>query len=502
MKRCLLILLSLSLLSTALFAQGDLERSKKKTLFVFPVQFGKNAQGVTVERQEWVQRQFYETFVSSFERFDFIAMPADASLNPFLDNAKTYMEEHARELVQKRKGKDGRIGEARVTLEDLIIAVDDGYAFVPEFDKIKKKKIKKDDGSKRIEWEIFGHIDIYRTSDKVNVGKVNGSTEGVGALLGGLRGMIDEMGVPSGVKDAEKLFRSNVNGVYDEMKTKIRKMEEFSLKAVVTSSNFNSFKFDLGSDFGVRIDRRYMVWQMNEAGKRTDMLAFGKVRKIEQSESRAQILIGNAQRGSQVVEAAKFGVNISPTIGIIPFETKGFDQLGDPLIFDFSDSEFIYDLPDDAKGYRASIGVNIEYDAGWLLSTPEVYVTVDGGWIPVGGLNVYNAMAGIQKKVYFRRLAVFGTVKYGIFGISFVDTDFFDDPNVEETDDAQVFGLGADLGGELLLTPTVALQGRIGWIGFPEQTVMTVFSFSDFEFYTPSVRAVGLTYKLTLAITI
>jgi len=493
------LLAGLPVFTAAARAEGELEVSAKKTLFVFPVQYGPNAQGVPAARQRWIGEQFFETFVTGFERFDFIEMTPDADIDRFLENSDAYLREHARDLVQRRKEPDGRIGEARVTLDDLVRAVQGGYAFVPVFDKVKRVKDEKDN----VTFEIAAHLDIYRTADRAKVGTVYGSTEGVGGLIGAMT-LLTETALkgPGAQRSVERTFRRSVVGVFEEMKTHVRKLEEFSLKAVVTSSASGRFTFDLGRNFGVKLDRRYMVWRLDPNGNRTKMLAFGKARRIGPARSTAQILIGTASEGDQVVEAAAFGLNISPTVGIIPLETSGFDWFRDHEVIFFGGP---YTLPVDRDAMRPLIGVTLEYNVAWLTGVSELYTIMDGGWVPVGGLIVFNGMIGLEKKVYLRRLALLGAVKYGVFGVNFIDHDLLEDESLEEAEDARVWGIGADVGAELLLSPNLALQGRLGWVGFPEQTVLRAIVFGGqpfIEYRTASVRAVGFTTRVSLVLTL
>ncbi len=488
--------------SCGVYAQGDIQHSDKKTLFIFPISYAYKARNTPDKHKKWLSEKLLKTFVTDFERFDFVEMPAGSNLDEFLEDADKYLGEHAREIAQKYVDRDGRIREARVTLDDLKKAVENGYAFAPRFKKIKKTETKKEKKKKKvISYEIDAHFDIYRTVDRKKIARIKGSSSGVGGLLGIFHGFVENIGI---FNDDTSQFRATAEGVYQEIKTRIRQMDEFSLKAQVVSSNFNSFKIGIGKDFGVKLDRRYRVWELDSGGRKSKSIAFGKVRKILPKESNIQILIGTAPRGSQVIEDAKFGLSVIPHVGMLPFETKGFDQFGDGFILRLSPDEiaWTYDLPRDESGSKFSIGVNLQYNIAWLTGQSELYLTIDGSLVPMMDLAVYNAMLGIEKKYYFRRLAVFGAVKYGIFGANFNEVEFFDDPDVEEAADAEIWGVGADIGGELLVTPNVALQARLGYIVFPEQTVLTAYDFSDNKFKSASIRAVGLTYKLSLLFTI
>ncbi len=494
MIRVGLIALLLVVAAASSFAQGELERSDKKTLFVYPVQYGRHAQNVPHNRQQWVQQEFYGIFVATFQRFDFVTLPESTDLHEFLSDASAYMDAHAKEMVQKRKEEDGRIGETLVTLEDLKKTIQHSYLFVPTFTKVKQEKNKDGDVFYQMEFEL----DIYRTLDGEKVTTLEVGPASLGVVFGAL------MNITAGAFDKnESAFRNTVTGIFEDAKTQIRKMDEFALKALITMADFNSFHFDLGKDFGVRLDGRYKVWRLNADGERVDMLAFGKVREIEDNTSRAQMLIGKAGWGDQVVESAAIGLNIIPVLGASPLELKGFDQFSDGVVYRLPEGgnnygAITYALPEDAKGYRASIGVSLEYNLAWLLGVSELYLVAEGDWMPVSNLMVFSGMGGIEKKIYFRRLAVFGMVKAGVIGVNFMEVEIKDSDHVD-ADDGRVFGIAGDLGAELLITPNIALQGRLGWYGFPSQTVITAVD-QNGDLHQAQVRSVGLTYKAALII--
>ncbi len=505
MKFRTILILSVALSSIcahAMAQEGDLEKSRKKTLFIFPIEYGRNAQGVPSARKQWIEEQFYKTFVTTFERFDFIAMPESAQFEPFLVDANSYLEEHAREVVQKRKEPDGRIGEARVTLDDLKQAVADGYVFVPVFDIVKRVKDEEDD----VNFKVAAHLDIYSTVDAEKIALVTGSTESVGGLLGAFRVFADQMGIGdlTAQNKVEQAFRGSVNGVFEEIKTNVRKLDQFSLKALVTSSSMNTFTFDLGRNFGVRLDKRYKTWAISESGERTKMLGFGKVRDIGESRSTCQVLIGGASEGDQVVEDARFGINIAPMVGVVPWETDGFDVLDNALIWDPVDGDIIFELPKDETGLKLILGLSLEYNIAWLTNVSELYLVAEGGLVPVEDLFVWDAMGGLRKKFYFRRLAAWGTVKGGAISINFIDTGLFDSEKTqsEEGDDATVYGIGFDLGAEMLLTPDISLRGQVGWVGFPKQTVLLVWDWREDDIKAATVKSAGITFAFTLSFTI
>jgi hypothetical protein len=502
MKKLVLVAVIILMVTGSVFAQvGELQRSQKKTLFVFPIQYGSETEDIPEGMKGWTQSEFISKFVNTFERFDFIDMGVTANVDSFLNDANTYLMNHAQEVVQKQKQPDGRIREVRVTLEDLIAATENGYLFVPYLDEVKKEKQKKKDKPDEITFKVKTHIDIFRTHDKSKVYVAESNEMSFGNLIGAFASMASNLtGGKSEKARTKRAYQSSVNGAYEVMKTAIRKQDEFSLKSVAFDTGFNHFSFDLGENFGVRMDRRYKVWSLDFEGKRTNMEAFGKVRKIKQDNSRAQILIGSVGEGDQVIEDARFGLNIGLMVGFVPWEAEGFDDMG--IMVNILDPNVVFDVPKDESGSKANIGLQLEYNTAWFTNISELYVVVEGGFVAVEDAMVWNGLFGVRKKAYFRRIGVFGTLKIGGIGLEFLDTDIFDDTEVEEGDDATVIGVAADIGGEILFTPDLILRGQIGFYGFPKQTVMVGYDLGDGSVKSATVKSAGVTFAITLSYTI
>jgi len=497
-----MLVLSLLIVSTAFAQQGNLQRSEKKTLFVFPVEFDGETMEVPKGEVEWARSQFLEIYVNTFERFDYIEMPEVNDLESFLADSKTYIEEHAREIVQKRKEPDGRIREVRVTVDDLKEAVQNGYVFFPEVTHVKKNEKKvKNQKKKEITFDVNMHIEVYRAINGEIIETVAGSTDNFGAILGSFRTMATGFANMDGAdSDEKKEFRMSIEGVYEEMKVYLRQMGEFQLKAVAFDTGFNGFNIDLGKTMGIRMDRRYKAWSLDNDGKPNEMLAFGKVRKVNDEYSRVQILIGNVGEGDQVLEDARFGLNIAPQFMILPYKLEGFDDMG--LFINAQNPGIVFAVPEDTDGSNISLGLSLEYNIAWVTNVSELYIVLDGGWIPDTDIMVWNGMFGLRKKVFFRRVGLFGTVKVGGIGVEFLDTDMFDDDDVEDDSDAVTIGVGVDVGAEVLITPNLSLRGQVGYYGFPKQSIITGYDLGDDKWKTATLTSAGVTFGLALSYTL
>jgi len=502
LKTILLLSFSLLLPLQVIAQNGNLQRSEKKTLFVFPVDFNGRTMEVPKGDISWAEKEFIDLYVNTFERFDYVEMPNADDFQEFLADSKTYIEEHAREIVQKRKTPDGRIREARVNLDDLKKAVKNGYIFRPRVTKVDKHVKKVKDQDDEIYFDVNARIDIYRTFTGEKITRIIGSSDDPSAMIGQFKAMAMGRFISSGSEKerASSIFKNTLSGVYEQMKVDVRKMDEFQLKAVAYDTGMNGFSIGLGADFGVRKDRRYKAWSLNSEGKKDKMLAFGKARKIEENKSRIQILIGSVGAGDQVLEDARFGLNIGPHVMGIPWKAEGFDEMG--ILFNTIDPNIVFDMPPDEEGGKLNIGLQLEYNIAWITNVSELYIIAEGGWIPVEDMMAWNGMLGLRKKAYFRRVGLFGTVKVGAIGLEFLDTDIFDDPDVEEGDDATVIGAGVDIGAEILITPNWTFKGQVGFYGFPKQTVLSGWDTSDGEWKSAQITSAGVTIGFGLTYTL
>ncbi|MFH0883993.1 MAG: hypothetical protein V2A56_13470, partial [bacterium] len=487
-RRLLAVLLLIALSSPPAFAQGTLQKSEKKTLFIFPVRYEQGVKDFKESDRSWARKQFFETFVSTFERFDFVEMTGEANLDSFLANADLYMADHAREFVQKRKEPNGRISEAMVTLDDLISAVNNGFVFVPVFDEVDLKEPK----DKPKYYFTSMYMDIWNTATREKIGTVSSNSRGISALVGAFKQL--STGQVGGKSDLEQELHNKIDGMYEDLKNQISSRDEFSLKAIAFDTGFSGFSIDLGKDFGVRMDRQYKVWSLNNEGFPYKVEGWGKVRKVEEDRSRIQLLIGSVGEGDQVIEYSKLGIHLSGQIGLTPFNLAGFNEMSDRLLINVLDPNIIFTLPSDASGDQVILGFSAEYNIAWITNVSELYLVAEGGLIPVSGMMAWQGTMGIRKKIFFRRLGVWGTVKFGAIGVDFLDTDMFDNPQVEKGPDAQVYGAGVDVGGEILLSPDWSFRGQIGLTGFPKQVVLLVYDTADGKFKSATISSAGVTF--------
>lgn len=476
-------------------AGAALKQSVKKQLFVFPVQYGSSTSQMTRADRGYFEHRLLRELVFNFPRFAFYEMPAESDLGDFLANANDYLLAHAQEIKQKRVETGGRYGEAPITLADLKQIVENGYAFVPRMTRCLFE-----DNT----WEIEVELEIFRTHDGERVGKVHGSTSSIGALLGAIPDL-DVFTTSHGKhhkpthRQIRDQFEDRADGVIEQLRTNVRAMDEFSIKAIVTKPGVNRFTFNRGADLGVQLDRRYKVWSASDptaAGSR--MLAFGKVRAVGDERSEVQVLIGgwDVTYSDQVIEDARFGFNLMPVLGAIPVETSGFDPFRrHPRLIPGEHDEDV-ELPDDGSASRLWLAAGAEYNVAALTGVSELYTVAEGGLLAVPHTLTFGGNIGVMKKLWFRRFALLASARYGILAVSF--------PGVEDengdTHTEAVHGFTFATGLETLITPDLAVQIRAGYAWYPAQTVLAEDDGDDG--YEATVKATGLTLRASVLFTL
>jgi hypothetical protein len=200
------------------------------------------------------------------------------------------------------------------------------------------------------------------------------------------------------------------------------------------------------------------------------MVAFGKVRKIEDNKSHAQILLGGGvTEGDQVVEKAAFGININPYGGLVP------------LTIETGDDDY------DTDGSTIWAGLIVEYNIAQFTNISELYPVIEVGLVGVPEGSAYNANIGIMKKFYFRNIAVFGVAKYGMIEITYSDFGV-DEEKVE------LWGVGLEVGAEFMFHPNAAIQARMGYAAFAETEIADIPG--------TSAEAAGLTFRAGVMFTL
>ncbi len=456
MKKVVLLVLVLAVALGSVFAQ-ELTKYERKSLFIFPVQYGPDARGeMNRDREVFVDKQMYKMFVADFKRVDFFDVNK-GSLQSFLDNAEAFIKANLRDIAAQRMEADGKFKEAMVTADDLIKTLNHSYAAVPYIDTIsvvtKEKKKKNLLGQEEVYTEytytMAMHFDIYNveTKEKIHTLTANNKTSVLGALMSGLSTFSvdnsDLKNLSTEEKEKQTNFRNSVAGLFEVIKKDLRNTPEFTISAVVTMIGGGRFGFDFGKDSGIKMDHRYKTYTYTADGKLI-MKSFGKVRKIDETKSEAQILIGSAEEGDQAKEDGKLGLEFRAAFGM------------SPLKYAWGNEEPI-------KGIHPSIHVTMAYDLGPVVNVSELYFEIGGRYtMPsfeegIEGVTASQVIinAGVGYRVYFNRFAL----NLGVAGGYSMVTVKGDDANSELK--ANAIGFTGRAGLDVLLTPEIAVFGNL-----------------------------------------
>lgn len=505
MKKVVVLVLALVVAMGSMFAQ-ELTKYERKTLFIFPVQYAPAATGeMNRDREVFVEKQLYKMFVADFKRVDFFDVNK-GSLQSFLDNAAAFVRANVRDIAAQRMEADGKFKEAMVTADDLIKTLNHSYAAVPYIDSIevqtKEKKVKNVKGETEVyttyTYNMSMHFDIYstETKEKIHTLKANNKTSIMGALMSGFGGFqvdnSDLKDLPREEREKQENFRSSVAGLFEIVKKDMRNTPEFTISAVVTMIGGGKFGFDYGKDSGIKIDHRYKTFTYTADGK-MKMKSFGKVRKVDEAKSEAQILIGSAEEGDQAKEDGKLGLNITAGFGFttIKWEDHYFHLINPSL-----------PVVEVTNAMHPSLSIGVEYGLGPITNISELYFTMNGRMIMMKDEYDANVMgtdivyepefstyvidAGVMKKFYLNRIGVNIGASVGYFMIT--NTFNYNPSMVWEYKGS---GIGATIrgGAEFLVTPEIAVFGNLQYdiYSSPTNWELTVNGETvDLGIYSPS----------------
>ncbi|TYB31819.1 MAG: hypothetical protein FXF47_02185 [Candidatus Mcinerneyibacterium aminivorans] len=466
MKKYFLFLAIIIILFSS-FSQ-QLQEYEKKSLFIFPVQYSSSIKSTVIpeRRKNFIEEQMFKMFVKDFQRIDFYEVSTNNSLDLFLKDAEQFIRENAKEIAAKRLDKDDKFKEAIVTIDDLIDTLYNSYAAVPVFEKIEKTKNKKDEPN----FNIYLRFEIYNIDSKKKIStiKANNKTSLIGNLMSGLGGLQAESSIMKDLskdeKEEDKKFQSSITGLFELVRTDMKKLKAFQIQAVPTVITSNRFGFDLGSDNGVKIDHRYKSYIYKSDGSR-DMTAFGKIREVKKDYSEAEILIGDIKEGDQIVEDPKLGANFRLHYGMTKIKYEHIIESEEVTVVD----ELV-----------PTVGVALDYDLGPITKIPEFYLSAEGRFVAIK--NKYTATVNTQevtvkpdfttfmgdigflKKIYMKRFSLNFGAGVGVFSVTANDyainifgSTVYDNVTIKGTG----YGFSGKIGGEFLITPEFSIYGNI-----------------------------------------
>lgn len=435
-------------------SEEDLKTYERKTLFIFPVLYNAkiNTQILNDQRKLFLSKLMYQTFVIDFKRINFFDVRANESVDTFLQDAHSFIRRNVKQITVHQMQPDGKFKEAVVTGEDLLRTTDNSFALVPFIDSIEREVVK-GEKSTSYSYDIYVHFDIYstKTKEKINTLKINNKKNVIG-ILSSVTGSLmldhsDLNGLSEDEKKDEKSFRNAIAGLCTVLKTKMKSMPEFRIMAELSMVNHSMFGFDIGESTGIKIDHRYKTY-VSLADGRQKMTGFGKIRKVKESYSEAQILIGRPEEGDQVMEDPKVGINVVGGLGTAPLHIN----LGDDIVV----------------GSHKCIFLGTEYELGPMMHMSEWYTALNlriglpSPETPYDYFTVSQILfnLGVVKKIYLRRVALNFGGYLGVHAATIVD-------NFENKWQGGSLGFTMNAVVEFMITPSISAFGGFNLDVYP-----------------------------------
>lgn len=430
------------------YSKGKLEVYEKKTLFIFPVVYGPEIDHgvISDSRKHYLKELLHYMFVIDFKRINYYSLNAESSVDTFLVDAQAYIRNNIREISTRRLQPDGKLNEEMVTEQDLLKTSENSFLLVPYIDSIERKTIGGGD-CENYEYYAYLHFDVYSTKEKLKIGSfpINNENNIIGMLASGISAPVLSLGelehLSKSQKNDELSFRKVMGKLFTVLKNKLKQMPQFRLKGELTFVGASTFGFDMGRDNGIRIDERYKTWVTKENGQK-NMTGFGKIRKVKESFSEAQTLIGSPEEGDQLEEDPKLGVTILGGYGMAPITLRinGINV---------------------SSGPHTCILFGLEYELGPSLGLSEWYsilnFRVGSPKQEHGSYSKYNSMAHLLVNIGLLKRFCFGRFSLNFSGALGLNNVVLKKSWSEISGSGIGFTFKSSL--EMLLTPEFSLYG-------------------------------------------
>jgi hypothetical protein len=397
-----------------------MEEYDRKSISIFRLDVMPEAAMATQQDVDLVYKMVFDKFVG-MGRFDYNPIPAGVT-DP--QQLFSIVKEYTSTKIEERAGKQWDIkneyyGSNFVTGENVDKILNGAYIFFPTLETFVATK-KKDSDDFTVTMSL--KIDIYSAE---NTGTADAPvwesklTSTVRAPGSNALGALFDIGLKGGKKDKRtEAVKSATNGMLMFLEKEVKKIEVFTIKALVTKAEPKKDKisFNFGKNVGVNMDDAYMVgyFQKDNKGKEKFVeTGFMKVRSVKQQESESQLLIvTNPKREKeeelfneydQVYEYPLVGLNIMLGGGVSSFKYWG-------------DTDFNVESDLSEENISACFGLGFEYDIAKFINIPELYLNVTADLIAaqpgniIIGFDTYEFKTstaiiefGITKKFFSRQ---------------------------------------------------------------------------------------------------
>jgi hypothetical protein len=433
-----IVMITIVMISFVLSAQ--MEKYDRKSISVFKLDVLDGASMATNQDVDLVYDMVFKKF-TGMGRFDYNPIPAGVT-----DPAQLFaiVKEYTATKIEERAAKQWDIkneyyGSNFVTGENVDKIINGAYIFFPTLETFVVKK-KKDSDDFTASLSVI--LEVYSAENKGTVESPVWEpvlVTSVRAAGSNAMGALFDFNLTGEKKDKRyEAVKSATNGMLLFLEKEVRKIDAFTIKALVTKAEPKKDKisFNFGKNVGVNLDDAYRVGYYvrdEKAGQKFVETGFMKVRKVKEKESESQLLIVTNPRREkeeslfnemdQVYEYPQVGLNIFFNAG-----ANSFKYWGDT---DYTNGE---EIQDNEELVSPFIGVNLEYNVAKYVGISELYlnvsadilaaqlgdITYNDGWLETAEFETSTAVLefGITKKFFSRKLGYYFGLDGGYMVVS------------------------------------------------------------------------------------
>ncbi len=378
MKKFVIMCLALTVFSLS----AAMDEYDRKSISVFKLDVIQPGAAMASQQDvDLVYKMIFDKF-TGMGRFDYNPIPAGVT-----DPAQLFaiVKEYTATKIEERAAKQWDIkneyyGTNFVTGENVDKILNGAFIFFPTLETFVVTK-KKDSDDFTCTLSVI--LEIYSAENKGTTDapdwqpKLENTVRATGSNA---LGNLFDIGLGGKKKDKRtEAVKSSTNGMLMFLEKEVRKIDAFTIKALVTKAEpkIDKISFNFGKNVGVNMDDAYTVgyFQKDDKGKEKFVeTGFMKVRKIKDNESESQLLIVTNPKNEkeedifneydQVYEYPLVGLNIMVGGGVSSFKYWGDTDLN-------VESELT------EENISGSFGLGIEYDIAKFINIPELYLSVN-----------------------------------------------------------------------------------------------------------------------------
>lgn len=433
MKKFVIMCLALTVFSLS----AAMDEYDRKSISVFKLDVIQPGAAMASQQDvDLVYKMIFDKF-TGMGRFDYNPIPAGVT-----DPAQLFaiVKEYTATKIEERAAKQWDIkneyyGTNFVTGENVDKILNGAFIFFPTLETFVVTK-KKDSDDFTCTLSVI--LEIYSAENKGTADapdwqpKLENTVRATGSNA---LGNLFDIGLGGKKKDKRtEAVKSSTNGMLLFLEKEVRKIDAFTIKALVTKAEPKKDKisFNFGKNVGVKMDDAYTVgyFQKDDKGKEKFVeTGFMKVRKIKDNESESQLLIVTNPKNEkeedifneydQVYEYPLVGLNIMVGGGVSSFKYWGDRAIGETR----EDAE---------ENISPFFGINIEYDVAKFINIPELYINVSADILTAQlgedeastaeeKISTVIAELGLTKKFFTRKLGWYIGGDVGYMMLTYTD---------------------------------------------------------------------------------